>query len=72
VSCDSVPPEAAVLFRATTRGGTMPLHKLCNEPERAVVDMLEGVVALNPCASMLDAFEQVSSPSAVRHRAVVM
>lgn len=38
----------------------MTADKLCNAPQRAVLDMLEGAVALNPSAVMLDAVDQVS------------
>lgn len=37
----------------------MTVDKLCNDPKHAVLDMLEGAVALNPSAVMLDAVDQV-------------
>lgn len=39
----------------------MTVHKLCNDKESAVTDMLQGVVALNPNACMLDGLDQVSA-----------
>eukprot|EP00892_Ulva_mutabilis_P007685 jgi/Ulvmu1/5289/UM022_0083.1 len=38
--------------------GIMTVHKLCNGKETAVIDMLQGVTALNTNASMLDGVDQ--------------
>lgn len=37
----------------------MTADKLCNDPRQAVPEMLEGAVALNPDAVMLDAIDEV-------------
>lgn len=39
----------------------MTLHKLYNAKDAAVPDMLQGVVALNSSACMLDGIDQVSA-----------
>lgn len=39
----------------------MTLHKLCNSKHTAVPDMLEGLVALNAAACMLDGADQVGA-----------
>ena len=39
----------------------MTIHKLCNDKESVVADMLQGVVALNSNACILDGLDQVST-----------